>query len=204
MIDIDLKRQFSGLNKPSARVPAIVKVPRLRFLMLDGAGDIGDSAFQEASKALFGLAFPVKFAAKKRLALRYPVMPLEGLFWDREGRDLTPELRATAAWRLMTLLPDEISSEFVDEVRAKVVAKKNLARLSDIRVETFSEGISVQMMHLGPYAGETDTIKALFTHAAEKGLDVTGRHHEIFLSKPERSDQSKLKTVVRYGVTRQK
>lgn len=204
MIDLDLKKRFGGLNKPGARVPSLVKVPRMRFLMIDGSGDVDSPAFQAATKALYGLAFPTKFAAKKRLELRYAVMPLEALYWDPErSAEFTPEMRARAAWRLMIMLPDEISGEFVDEVRDRVAQKKDLTRLADVRVETFSEGLSVQIMHVGPYADEVPTIERLLAFCAEKNLEVTGRHHEIYLGKPVRNDPTKLKTVVRYGVSRQ-
>ncbi|MDZ4168224.1 MAG: GyrI-like domain-containing protein [Coriobacteriia bacterium] len=205
MIDIDLKRQFAKLNKPSPLAPCFAKVPNTRFLMLDGLGDIGGPTFQDAVKSLYGLAYPVKFAAKKRLSVRYPVMPLEGLYWDPDGEvEFTPATRESFAWRLMIMLPNEVTSDFVDEVRESVAQKKELARLADIRVATFSEGLSIQIMHLGPYADEKPAIESLFAYADETGVEVTGRHHEIYLGKPDRADQSKLKTVIRYGIRKPK
>ncbi len=56
-------RQLAALYKPNATSPVLVDVPPLRFLQLDGAGDIGGETFQEAVGALFGLAYPIKFAA---------------------------------------------------------------------------------------------------------------------------------------------
>lgn len=205
MIDVDLKRQFAKLNKPSALEPCFAKVPNTRFLMVDGVGDIGGPTFQDAVKSLYGLAYPIKFAAKKRLSVRYPVMPLEGLYWDPEGlAEFSPATRDAFAWRLMIMLPNEVSSDFVDEVRAAVALKKDLPRLADIRVATFSEGLSIQMMHLGPYSEETRTVERLFAYAEETGVEITGKHHEIYLGKPDRADQTKLKTVIRYGVRKPK
>lgn len=205
MIDVDLKKQFAKLNKPSATEPCFAKVPNSRFLMLDGTGDIGGPTFQEAVKSLYGLAYPVKFAAKKRLSVRYPVMPLEGLYWDPAGlNEFSPATRDAFAWRLMIVLPNEVTSDFVDEVRASVAEKKDLARLADIRVATFSEGLSIQMMHLGPYTEERRTVDRLFEYADETGVEITGKHHEIYLGKPDRADQTKLKTVIRYGIRKPK
>lgn len=199
---LDLKKRYATLYKPSAKVPSLVEVPPLRFLMLDGVGDVGGPTFQGAIQSLYGLAYPVKFEAKKRLGLSYPVMPLEGLYHDPEGEhELLPGAAERMAWQLLILLPDEVSSEFVDDVRAKVAAKKALPRLADIRVQTFTEGPSVQIMHVGPYAEEPPTVARLLAFAGERGLDVTGRHHEIYLGDPNRSAPEKLKTVLRYGVT---
>lgn len=198
---LELKKRFARLYKPSAATPVILDVPSLRFLMIDGAGDVGEARFQSAMGALFALAYPVKFAAKKRLDLSYPVMPAEGLYWDAdEGPGSQPAGPRTAAWRLMILLPDAVSGEFVDEVRERVMAKKGLPELARIRVQTFTEGCSVQMMHIGPYADETPTVRRLFSFAAENGYGVSGSHHEIYLSDPNRSAPEKLKTVLRYAI----
>ncbi len=100
----------------------------------------------------------------------------------------------------MISIPDEVSGEFIDEIRAKVATKKNPPRLADIRVQTFSEGRSVQILHIGPYADEAPTVERLHAFAEENGYEITGDHHEIYLGDPNRADPSKLKTVLRYGV----
>jgi hypothetical protein len=201
---LDLKKQFAAVYKPSAKVPSLVDVPPLRFLMLDGTGDISGPTYQDAVKTLYGLAYPVKFEAKKRLDLTYAVMPLQGLYWDPErpdARSLPTDVHSLA-WRLMIMLPDPVPAEFVDEVREKVASKKSLARLDEVRVQTFSEGTSVQMLHVGPYADEKPTIDKMLSLASERGYQVTGKHHEIYLNDPQKTAPEKLKTILRYGVRR--
>jgi hypothetical protein len=201
METLDLKKRYSALYKPNASAPVVVEVPPLRFLMLDGIGGVGGPDFQLSMGALYGLAYPVKFSAKKRLGLSYPVMPSEGLYWDAEnGPGTAPVSSDAAAWRLMIMLPDEVSSEFVDEVRTKVASKKEVPRLGDVRVQTFSEGTSVQILHVGPYAEERPTVHRLFAFAQERGYEVSGSHHEIYLSDPNRAKPEELKTVLRYAV----
>ena len=206
MPPLDLKKQFAEIYKPSAKAPSIVDVPPLRFLMLDGEGDVGGPTYQDAVQTLYGLAYPVKFEAKKRLDLIYAVMPLQALYWDPENPDarVTPVDVHALAWRLMLMLPDPVPAEFVDEVRAKVAAKKSLPRLDDVRVQTFSEGKAVQMLHLGPYTEETTTVQSILAHARERGFEVTGRHHEIYLNDPQKTAPAKLKTILRYGVGRRR
>ena len=202
---LDLKKQLAHLYKPSAKVPAIVEVPTMRFLMLDGVDDVGGDSFALAFGALFGLAYPVKFAAAKRLDLSYPVMPAEGLYWDADLGPLAPIANARhMAWRLMIMLPDPVSAEFVDQVREKVAAKKDLPRLSDVRVGSFTEGTAVQLLHVGPYTEETPTIERMETFAAEKGFEFAGAHHEIYLGDPNRAKPEKLKTGLRHPVRRAK
>lgn len=199
------RRQFATLYKPSAAAPALVDVPPLRFLQLEGAGDIDDERFREAAAALYGLAYPVKFAAKKRLGLAYQVPPLEALFRPTHDVDASdPGDRASLAWRLMLMVPDEVSGEFIEQIRGKVAGKKNPPRLAEIRLQTFSEGPSVQILHVGPYAEEPQTIERLFAFAEARGFDVTGDHHEIYLGDPHRAAAEKLKTVVRFGVRKKR
>lgn len=200
---VDLRKRYPTLFKPSAKVASVVDVPPLRFLMLDGVGDVGGPAFQTAMKALYGLAYPLKFTAKKRLEIAYQVPPSEGLYWDADqGPLVAPTSPERTAWRLMIMLPEEVPGELVESTREKVAAKKDLERLSDIRVQTFSEGTSVQIMHVGPYAAETPTVQRLLAFAAAKGLEVAGSHHEIYLSDPNKSAPERLKAVVRYPVRR--
>ncbi len=205
MTTLDLKKSLGQLYKPSAKAPSIVDVPPLRFLMLDGSGVFGEAspAFTESVSALYTLAYQVKFAAKKQLDLVYPVMPLEGLYWDAEaGPGSKPASPKSSAWRLMILLPAEVPGELAEETRERAVVKKGLARIGDVRVQTFSEGLSVQIMHIGPYSEEPASVKRLLAFAKERGLEVTGSHHEIYLGDPSKAAPEKLKTVLRYGVRR--
>jgi hypothetical protein len=59
-------------------------------------------------------------------------------------------------------------------------------------------------LHVGPWRDETPTIERLVEFAGSKGLAITGRHHEIYLSDPSRTAPENLKTVLRYGVSRAK
>ncbi len=197
---LDLKKRYARLYKPRTAEPSLVEVPPLRFLMIDGIGGVGGPDFQLSMAALYRLAYPVKFAAKKRLGLSYPVMPSEGLY---EAADDVPGPSANdMAWTLMIMLPDEIDSEFVDDVRETVASKKDVPHLGDVRVQTYSEGTSVQALHVGPYADEPHTISRLLAFAEGQGYEVSGRHHEIYLGNPNRSNPDKLKTLLRYPVRR--
>ena len=186
---------------PDAKSPVLVDVPTMRFLMIDGVDGVRGPDFVEAVQALMSLAYQVKFGAAKRLDLKYPVMPLEGLYWDAEEGPLAPlESARHMAWRLMVLLPDDVSREFVGEVRAKVAAQRELTRLADVRVQSFTEGACVQLLHVGPYADETPTVERLRAFAEAKGLEFAGAHHEIYLGDPDRASTAKLKTGLRYPV----
>lgn len=207
MPDLELMKRHSALYKTGAKAPVVVDVGPLRFLMIDGTGPFGAQAplFRESVEALYTLAYRVKFAAKK-LDVIYKVMPLQGLYFEPSGPGaVAPPATADGApvsWRLMIMLPDEVEGELVEETRAAAILKKGLPRLADVRVQTFSEGKSVQVLHVGPYADEPATVERLFAFAAQQRLKITGAHHEIYLSDPARTAPEKLKTLIRYGVRR--
>ena len=83
MKKIDLKKDLKYLYQPSAKeVVAMVDVPAMNFLMIDGQGDPNTSpSYQAAVEALFSVAYAIKFKVKKTLAIDYGVLPLEGLWW---------------------------------------------------------------------------------------------------------------------------
>ena len=66
------------------------------------------------------------------------------------------------------------------------------------------ERLCVQVMHVGSYDDEPITIAAMEKYAIENGytidINVTRRHHEIYLSDPRKVAPEKLKTVIRQPI----
>src|SRR5690349_12887463 len=51
----------------SAKEPKLLRIPAMKFLMIDGKGDPNTSAeFQTSIQALYTLAYTIKFGRKKR------------------------------------------------------------------------------------------------------------------------------------------
>jgi hypothetical protein len=90
----------------------------------------------------------------------------------------------------------------VQEAMAEARKKKALLALEKVQFERFTEGLSAQVLHLGPYAQERPTVERLHAFIAEQGYAPIGKHHEIYLSDPGRTAPDKLKTVVRQPVAR--
>ena len=53
-------------------------------------------------------------------------------------------------------------------------------------------------MHVGPYATERASIERLHAAVAEAGLQLRGRHHEIYLGNPRASPPERLRTILRH------
>lgn len=205
METIDLRSMYKELYRPSAKSPVIVEVPRMRFLMVHGSAYPGKPEYIARMQALFTVAYPLKFTAKKELGIDYPVMPPEGLYWDPTGAPLTDVSQdATMLWTLMSLVPDDVTPEFMAHVRDEVKRKKgeDVPPVDELVIEDYIEGTCVQVMHIGPYDAELPTIGRMREFAAEKGYGMAGKHHEIYLGDPNKAAPEKLKTILRSPVRR--
>jgi hypothetical protein len=213
MKTIDLKKQFKHLYQPSAKKIETVQVPNLQFAMIDGAIEKGQAPgtsplFAEATQALYGLSYTLKFMLKKRKtnAIDYPVMALEGLWWVEDGFfDIT--IKDNWFYTLMIMQPEVITKEIFEEAREQVRKKKgDSPLLSKVNLAYFEEGLCVQTMHIGPYATEPATIDRMKEYMAENGLKdnvgPNGKHHEIYMSDPRKAAPDKMKTVLRHPVVK--
>lgn len=201
----DVVKDHKPLYRPSAKHPAIVEVPELAFLMVDGHGDPNTSErFANAIQALYSAAYTLKFSLKKTDPERdFKVAPLEGLWWAGEAAPTMDDLqrdRDAWNWTLLMAVPDAVTAEEVAAALEAAAKKKDLPAAPLLRVERFEEGLAAQILHLGPYAEEGPTIERLRTWAAEQGYEPRGRHHEIYLGDPLRTAPERLKTVVRQPV----
>jgi hypothetical protein len=203
---IDFKKEMRELYNPPAGKFALVEVPPMQFLMIDGRGDPNTSpAYAEAVSALYAVAYKLKFMSKQQLDRDYTVPPLEGLWWAADLNVFMPEQADRDAWQwtMMIMTPEWLGREQFQEALQEVQKKKELPALPGLRLEMFHEGPAVQTLHIGPYAAEGPTIARLhYEYLPEQGLVETGHHHEIYLSDPQRTAPEKLKTILRQPVRR--
>ena len=182
--------------------PSIVELPPMPYLMIDGKGDPNHApAYVEAVQSLYSVAYGIR-AISKAAGQVFTVMPLEGLWWwedmsaHSEVKALNPRDKANFVWTMMILQPSHISAEIFEQVVAKVQPK------AAIRLEVYAEGQAAQIMHIGAYDAEAPTIQCLHEFIAAQGYQLSGKHHEIYLSDPRKVEAAKLKTVIRQPVIR--
>ncbi len=194
MPKIDLKKDLKHLYSASAKNVETLDVHEMKYLMTDGSGDPNGPEFQAAVEALYSASYGIKFNAKKA-GNDFTVMPLEGLFWMDDMSSFSAEDKDAWKWTLMILQPDFISKEMAQMAIDAAKEKKDL-KLSP-RFEAYHEGLSAQIMHIGPYSEEAPKIKMLHDFIRENGYALQGKHHEIYLSDPRRSAPEKMKTIIR-------
>lgn len=199
MIKIDLKKDLKHLYNPSSKEVAVVDVSEVEFLMVDGAGNPNTAQeYKDAIEALYSVSYALKFMVKKgESAIDYAVMPLEGLWWVDDMTQFSMENKDAWKWTAMIMQPEYVTEGLVNAALRQVEKKKNPPALSKIRFESFHEGLSAQIMHIGPYSAEGPTIERLHNFIKENGYELRGKHHEIYLSDPRRSAPEKMRTVIR-------
>ena len=206
MRKIDFRKTLKALYAPSARDFSIVDVPAMQFVMLDGKGDPNSApAYAEGIGWLYAIAYALKFASKIDPKRDYTVPPLEALWWaPGDGAAFVENRRDDWRWTQMILAPDWITRKMFDAAVGKS-AKKLGSVPQTLRLEKFTEGRAVQIMHVGPYAAEAPTIARLHSEfLPANGLVENGKHHEIYLSDPRKVSPAKLKTIIRQPVKRRK
>lgn len=212
METLDLRSQYKSLYNPSAKKVELVQVPRLTFILLDGQIEPGygpgtSPQFQAAMEAMYGISYTLKFMLKlhKTNPVDYPVMALEGM-WGVPGFDrATFDITNPSGWEytLLMMQPDLITQNLFQEGLAQLKKKRGSQPAFDrLRLDSFEEGLCIQIMHIGPYATEMATIARMDAYAEANGYQMDGRHHEIYLGDPRRTAPEKLKTVLGHPVAK--
>jgi len=202
MEKLDLKKTFKLLYSAKS-APVFVNVPPMKVLMIDGTGNPNTSIeYQSAVQALYSTAYTLKFKAKKEMGIDYGVMPLEGLWWADDMDAFLLAHKDEWLWTMMIVQPEFITPDLVNAAVVEAARKKDLPALQHLRFDTYDEGLSAQLLHLGPYADEGPNIQRLHEFIHEHGYQLTGKHHEIYLSDPRRGNPAKVKTIIRQPVAK--
>jgi hypothetical protein len=196
---LDLYKVHKG-EYVAPREPVLIQTKPARYLTITGQGAPGGEAFQQSVGALYSVAFSLKMA-KKFAGKDYKVCHLEGLWWgDKEGENFAAQSPDTWNWKLIIRVPDFIGAKDLVETIARLKEKGKPPEVARVKLETIDEGQCAQMLHLGPYMTEAETISQMIALAMKKGLSCRGRHHEIYLSDPRRVPAERLRTILRLPV----
>lgn len=202
MTKIDFKKELAKFYNPKNLDWHEVDIPAMNFLMIGGEGNPNASAqYKVAVEALYGVAYPIKFMSKNELGRDYVVPPLEGLWYADDLSIFAAKNKDAYKWTMMLMQPDWITKGVV-EVSIETAKKKNPDLPYDkLRFEKYSEGLSLQMLHIGSYDDEAPRLYDLHHKLMpEKNLDFAGHHHEIYLSDPRKTASERLKTILRQPV----
>ena len=226
MAAFDFKKEYKDIYLPKQK-PALIQVMPMKYFMVIGSGDPNTSeTYQNALAVLYGLSYGIKMSKKSGTQPQgyfdYVVPPLEGLWWGEDGYydgvNITDKERFH--WIAMIRQPDFVTEAAYRTAREALQKKKPELDLSTTAFVTLDEGLCAQIMHVGPYDTEPESIGALDDFVKVQGYvtdiqEPTGvmdaadlehmlgscrLHHEIYLGDPRKTKPENLKTVIRHPV----
>lgn len=190
----------------------VVTLPKMNFLTINGEGDPNTSSeYAKSVAALYNLSYALKGHSKKFLDRDHVVPPLEGLWWADDMEVFASRDKGKWKWRMMIRQPDWVNDDeragILDQVIAKNAKKKepptDEETLRRVEFRQFTEGLCVQILHVGSYDDETPVLAKMHQiFIPDNGFAMRGSHHEIYLSDPRKVAPDKLKTVLRQPVER--
>lgn len=216
MEKLDYKKEYKDLYLPKTK-PMVIEVPSMKFIMVEGSGNPNseNGEYQEALGLLYGLSFTIKMSkmGTKKIDgyFEYVVPPLEGFWWQESCKSIDYEHKENFKWISMIRQPEFVTEEVFQWACNEVSTKKKIDA-TNARFVEFEEGLCVQVMHIGSYDDEPETIEKLDKFIQENNLKndigrevengMIRRHHEIYLSDPRRTETKNLKTVIRIPVVK--
>jgi hypothetical protein len=196
MLKVDHRKILKHLYHPSGKVPVMVEVPPMNFLMVDGRGKPDGKQFPQAAGVLYPLAYTLKWMVRLGSDIDFHVMPME-VVWkvNREKKEF--------AWTMMLMQSEYVTPERVAEARQKVLSKVDAALLEKVRFEQYAEGMCIQFLHVGPYEGMDTALENMLAVAATQGYTAPVRNtHDIYLNDVRKTNPANLKAVMRLPVVR--
>ncbi|WP_207515357.1 GyrI-like domain-containing protein [Longitalea luteola] len=187
--------------------PELVTIEPAQFISLAGKGDPSAPAFAKNIEALYSTAYTIKFMYKAQNS-DFVVSKLEGLWWFDENKfkgtsiETAPTGIPRSEWeyRLLIRMPAFVTAEDIDTAKEKVKTKKDLPLVDQVSFFTMAEGKCIQILHVGPFSTEPETLKRIAEFSAANKLAKNGLHHEIYLSDFRKTAPEKLKTILREPV----
>jgi hypothetical protein len=200
------KKEEKNIYLPKEK-PVLINIPKMKYFVVDGKGDPNNSPeFQDAMQALYSLSYGIRMMPKNGVTpegyYEYTVYPLEGV-WDIDDKTkgFSKMDKSNLVYSVMIRQPDFVDNALANDVLEKTKKKKDIKSLDKAKFQEIEDGLCVQMLHIGPYDDEPESFAKMEQFCIDNNLRRKSlTHREIYLSDPRKTDQSKLRTVLRIWV----
>ncbi len=173
-----LRKGVKGVRPAKLTKPEIIEMRTQKMAVVVSKGDPNVAA-KKVLPTLFGSVYKLKFELKKK-DVQFKVGRLRARWPDAH---LAPKGQWTGIWALP--VPEEVT-----EVPQKAPEPK-------VRLENWEYGTVAQMLHIGPYRTEHETVMRLRQFIKDNGYEIAGSHEEEYLTSPKAKVQ---RTLIRYPV----
>ena len=204
----DFKKEYKEFYMPKKR-PEIIDVPPMNYIAVRGKGDPNEEngAYKQAIGVLYAVAYTLKMSYKTDRRIEgffdYVVPPLEGFWWQDGVKGIDYDKKDRFNWISVIRLPDFIKKDDF-EWAVKTAAEKKKIDCSSAELITVNEGLCAQIMHIGAFDSESESVELMDKYLEENGYenDISDKrlHHEIYLSDARKVVPEKWKTVIRHPI----
>ncbi|EUJ45224.1 GyrI-like domain-containing protein [Listeria riparia] len=196
------RKQDKSIYLPK-QAPEIIDVPTMKYFTISGKGNPNSPAFSELIKTLYAASYAVKMMPKKVAAPEgyydYTVFPLEG-FWTLEPGSKALD-KERLIFKIMIRQPDFITPELFDYAKETIIKKVSPENRDLLKLEEITEGLNLQMLHIGSFDDEPATFAQMETFCGQNNLiRLSKSHKEIYLSDVNKVAPDKLKTTLRFEI----
>lgn len=175
----------------------------MTYLTIEGQGGPEGVEFEKAISLLYKLTYTLRMSYKKELFPEYQpyvVGSLEGIWSTIDNKPYQfGDDKKSLSFKLMIVQPvwfTKVMYNYLIEI-----IKKDIPEITNVKYEVIEEGECIQILHLGSYDTEAETLKSVFCELKENNYDYKPEsHHEIYLSDPRKTSPEKLKTILRYQI----
>ena len=204
----DFKKEYKEFYMPKNK-PEIVTIPKANYIAVRGKGNPNevDGEYQRAISVLYAVAYTLKMSYKTDYKIEgffeYVVPPLEGFWWQDKVDGVDYSSKDTFNWISVIRLPDFVTRTDFDWAVDTASRKKKLDCTS-AEFLTVNEGLCVQIMHIGPFDDEPESVAKMEAFLADNGyendLTDTRLHHEIYMSDARKVAPEKWKSFIRHPI----
>lgn len=208
----DFKKEYKEFYMPGNK-PEIINVPVANYIAVRGKGNPNtpDGEYQQAISVLYAVAYTLKMSYKTDYKIKgffeYVVPPLEGFWWQDNVDGVDYGNKDAFNWISVIRLPDFITKKDFEWAIEAATQKKKLD-CSKAEFLTIEEGLCVQIMHIGSFDNEPESVAIMDAFLEENGYenDINEKrlHHEIYMSDARKVAPEKWKTVIRHPIKRKK
>lgn len=186
--------------------PTVIDVGEYPYFTISAEGNPNGESFAESIGVLYSLSYAVKMMPKRGAApsgyYDYTVFPLEGI-WDLadKSRAAEPLDKDNLKYKIMIRQPDFITEALAADIIEYTSEKKPHELLKAVKFERLTDGLSLQMLHLGSYDSESASFALMQQFCDNNGYRRTKKtHKEIYLTDARKTEPEKLKTTLRFSI----
>lgn len=194
-----MKKQYKEMYA-QRKTPQIINCQKQIIISIEGVGNPNTSElFSKHIETLYKLSYGFRMSYKKDAIegyYNYVVAPLEG-FWTTADNTVYDGNKDNLKYKIFIAQASFVTKEVFAEYQRNLTNSDNY--IDEVKYEVIEEGLVGQIMHVGPFDTEEESVVKLEAYVEKHGyvLDRPS-HHEIYIGDFRKAKPENLKTIVRY------